>query len=408
MSQEVLSFVRLDVRNRIVRRFPFISLGAAARWLTRRPYDRRYSRTGLLEQYYSKYLYGATCLYELPARPELHLLATNLSEGCICSFTRSGLIMQRRLPGDRIQFERIQAGLASVPLAVAASSAFPAFFPPIRLRAADIGAARRPFHNRLSRTEACSTIWESGPFGSLNAAGPRIAVRPRQTAAKWRSNRSAGPRGSATRRPRGVPNQGMPVFRSHESWRTCPSATIARELSPPDGSLLGVPIKRGWRQRARCCSVPRVPSRARVRRAAFSRSAASRLLRGTSFTEFDAVLVSDAGAKLATHHDSHTGGLVRTAIRRVGHLDGPGLATREGDLWCNSRLPFRPHPSDRGIGAGSPYSPACHPAPGYRDQDRPRRLLAGRDPYLGPAWLLCDATGLPVASRSLWRWPAGW
>jgi hypothetical protein len=38
-------------------------------------------------------------------------------------------------------------------------------------------------------------------------------------------------------------------------------------------------------------------------------------LRPVAVTQFDAVLVSDAGAKLSTHRDSSGGGLVRTAMR---------------------------------------------------------------------------------------------
>jgi hypothetical protein len=112
-----------------------------------------------LERYYEKYLYGDTCLYELPERPELHMLSTNLSEGCICSFTRSGLIMQKRLPGDRVQFERIQAGLATVPMAVTASSAFPGFFPPIKIRSTDIGASEAAFSKQ--------TFTDGGVFDNL-------------------------------------------------------------------------------------------------------------------------------------------------------------------------------------------------------------------------------------------------
>jgi predicted acylesterase/phospholipase RssA len=81
-AQEVIDFARLDVRNRIIRRLPLLVFGQVIRWITRKPFDRRLTRTGLLERYYQKYLYGDTCLYELPARPELHILATNLSEGC--------------------------------------------------------------------------------------------------------------------------------------------------------------------------------------------------------------------------------------------------------------------------------------------------------------------------------------
>src|SRR4051794_30689950 len=63
-AREILDFVGLDVRNRIVRRFPFVGVGFVMRWLARRPYDRRLTRTGLLERYYAKHLYGDTCLYE--------------------------------------------------------------------------------------------------------------------------------------------------------------------------------------------------------------------------------------------------------------------------------------------------------------------------------------------------------
>ena len=47
---EVLDFVRLDVRNRIVRRYPFVVIAHILRWLGRRPIDRKLSRTGLLEK----------------------------------------------------------------------------------------------------------------------------------------------------------------------------------------------------------------------------------------------------------------------------------------------------------------------------------------------------------------------
>src|SRR5262249_4821097 len=62
-ASELLSFVRLDVRNRIVRRFPFM---LPLRWLGRllgRP-TRKLSRTGLLEYHYEKFLYGDKSLFE--------------------------------------------------------------------------------------------------------------------------------------------------------------------------------------------------------------------------------------------------------------------------------------------------------------------------------------------------------
>ena len=139
-AAELIRFVQLDVRNRVVRRFPLAMPLRAMRRLTLRRPIRQLTRTGLLEYHYEKFLYGDTCLFQLPERPRLSILATNLSEGCLCAFTRDGLIMQRRRPGQRFQFDRVHTGLATVPMAVTASSAFPGFFPPLELQAADVGA----------------------------------------------------------------------------------------------------------------------------------------------------------------------------------------------------------------------------------------------------------------------------
>jgi predicted acylesterase/phospholipase RssA len=138
-ASEFLSFVRLDVRNRITRRFPLTLPLRWPRWLLRRS-NRKLSRTGLLEYYYEKYLYGDTSLFELPERPQLHILATNLSEGCLCSFNRNGLLMVRLRSEHAIRIDRIHTGLATVAMAVTASSAFPGFFPPVELTGADVGA----------------------------------------------------------------------------------------------------------------------------------------------------------------------------------------------------------------------------------------------------------------------------
>jgi predicted acylesterase/phospholipase RssA len=134
-ASELLAFVRLDVRNRIVRRFPFAIPLRGPRWLLGRS-NRKLTRTGLLEYHYEKFLYGEKSLFELPERPQLHILATNLSEGCLCSFNRNGLLMVRRQPGGTFHVDRLHAGLATVAMAVTASSAFPGFFPPVELTGA--------------------------------------------------------------------------------------------------------------------------------------------------------------------------------------------------------------------------------------------------------------------------------
>jgi predicted acylesterase/phospholipase RssA len=138
-ASDIISFVRLDVRNRILRRFPLaIPLRWSLRLLGRT--SRKLSRTGLLEYHYEKYLYGQRSLFELPEKPQLHILATNLSEGCLCSFHRNGLLMVRRQQKSRFRIDRIHIGLATVPMAVTASSAFPGFFPPLELTAVEVGA----------------------------------------------------------------------------------------------------------------------------------------------------------------------------------------------------------------------------------------------------------------------------
>jgi predicted acylesterase/phospholipase RssA len=168
-ASELLAFVRLDVRNRIVRRFP---LALPLRWPRRLlgRSNRRLTRTGLLEYHYDRYLYGDVSLFELPEEPALHLLATNLSEGCLCSFNRNGLLMMRRRAGNALGIDRIHIGLATVAMAVAASSAFPGFFPPLELTGADVGANVGEF-GRQAYTDG-------GVFDNLGVRMFRCLERP--------------------------------------------------------------------------------------------------------------------------------------------------------------------------------------------------------------------------------------
>jgi predicted acylesterase/phospholipase RssA len=136
---ELIDFVRLDVRNRLLRRFPLGLPVRAARKLVGLS-NRKLTRVGLLERHYEQYLYGDTSLFQLPETPRLHILATNVSEGRLCSFNRDGLWMIRREPGHAFRIDQIHIGLATVPMAVAASSAFPGFFPPMILSGSDVGA----------------------------------------------------------------------------------------------------------------------------------------------------------------------------------------------------------------------------------------------------------------------------
>jgi predicted acylesterase/phospholipase RssA len=168
-ASEFLSFVRLDVRNRITRRFP---LTLPLRWPRRLLglSNRKLTRTGLLEHHYERYLYGDTSLFELPEKPALHLLTTNLSEGCLCSFSRNGLLMVRRQPGNSFRIDRCHVGLATVAMAVTASSAFPGFFPPLELTGADVGANAGEF-GRQAYTDG-------GVFDNLGVRMFRCLGRP--------------------------------------------------------------------------------------------------------------------------------------------------------------------------------------------------------------------------------------
>jgi predicted acylesterase/phospholipase RssA len=168
-AREFLAFVRLDVRNRITRRFPLTLPLRFPRWLLGRS-NRKLTRTGLLEYYYENYLFGDTSLFQLPQRPQLHILATNLSEGCLCSFSRDGLLMMRRQPGQAIRIDRTQIGLATVAMAVTASSAYPGFFPPVELTSADVGAVGDEF-GRHAYTDG-------GVFDNLGVRMFRCLERP--------------------------------------------------------------------------------------------------------------------------------------------------------------------------------------------------------------------------------------
>lgn len=128
-ASEVLNLVKMDVRGRISRRLP----GCLLRRIVIPPFPfakrLRLSATDLLEKHYS-ILYKSTVLADLQdsarGKPELFLLTTNLTDGSLCSFSANGFLNEKT--GVLIQTQTFP-----VATAVAASSAFPGFFPPIEL-----------------------------------------------------------------------------------------------------------------------------------------------------------------------------------------------------------------------------------------------------------------------------------
>jgi predicted acylesterase/phospholipase RssA len=141
-AAEVVSFVRSDVRGRVVRRWILA-------WLTIVPRvvgSRRWTFTSLLEAQYRR-LYGDARLHDLnapsdPPRPQVFFNCTSLSTGSPCAFGPSGFMWYEE------DVERpIVAPDTKVAFAVTASSAFPPLFPPVPVSHKVLSCDRRQFPN---------------------------------------------------------------------------------------------------------------------------------------------------------------------------------------------------------------------------------------------------------------------
>jgi predicted acylesterase/phospholipase RssA len=143
---EVIRFVQFDLRNHIVRRLPLtFPVRIAARVIGSD--TQELSPNAILERYYREFLYGDHRLFELPERPGLHILTTNVSDGTLAAFNRSGLHILRRDLSTQVEdpFQHIPGTMATIAKAVGASSAFPGFFPPVRVTATDLGVSEGQF-----------------------------------------------------------------------------------------------------------------------------------------------------------------------------------------------------------------------------------------------------------------------
>jgi predicted acylesterase/phospholipase RssA len=125
----LVAFVKQDVRGRVLRRW-LLSLLTGIRWFP----GARWGRTSLLQKHYAK-LFNDKPLRALgqtvqgtSAPPELHLLATSMTTGSLCSFSKDGFWM-----GDGRSDKLTLIDSLPIALGVAASSAFPPLFPPVRI-----------------------------------------------------------------------------------------------------------------------------------------------------------------------------------------------------------------------------------------------------------------------------------
>ena len=145
-ASEIIRFVQFDLRNHIVRRLPLTFPIRLAGKLVGSDTEGL-SPNAMLEEYYREFLYGDRRLFELPDGPNLHILSTNVSDGTLAAFNRRGLHILRRghSDGDADPFQHVPGTTMSIAKAVGASSAFPGFFPPVRLTADDLGVNEGEF-----------------------------------------------------------------------------------------------------------------------------------------------------------------------------------------------------------------------------------------------------------------------
>jgi predicted acylesterase/phospholipase RssA len=143
-AAEIVAFAQFDVRNHIVRRYPMLYLLRLLAKVAFRS-GRNLTPNAILERHYRDMLYGDRCLYELPEKPVLHILTTNVSNGGLSVFNRDGLFIQERGDTETAPFYNVPAPMARLSRVVGASSAFPGFFPPVEMSASDLGVREGQF-----------------------------------------------------------------------------------------------------------------------------------------------------------------------------------------------------------------------------------------------------------------------
>lgn len=139
VASELISFIKLDIRGRIVRRIPiYFPVYWFSVLLRRAPFIddnslgwwTRVSTTDILQRYYSNILFKKKRLCHLEGtdgnkRPKLFLLSTSLDDAEQAAFTSSGFHIGSR------DYDCPSKDLG---IAVAASSAFPGMFPPVTFK----------------------------------------------------------------------------------------------------------------------------------------------------------------------------------------------------------------------------------------------------------------------------------
>jgi predicted acylesterase/phospholipase RssA len=150
-SGELRAFAARDLRGRVVRRW-------ALSLFTVFPRIFGWGRTRWLASEY-EFLYRNCCIADFYTKtdsteskpPKLHVLSASFKTGECCTFTAEGFSIWKAAstPG-KYDFLENRADLLKMSLAVAASSAFPPMFPPVRLTAEMLAESRQDFPIYLS------------------------------------------------------------------------------------------------------------------------------------------------------------------------------------------------------------------------------------------------------------------
>jgi len=140
-SKEILDCVKTDLCNRVLRRW-------CAGWVTAVRLLGFCRPNKILQNEYDRLLYQDISFRDLQGLrdvPDIHILSTSLTTGALCKFTRS----KCEIAGGR----SVLIESPPLSLAVAASSAFPLFFPAVRVDDEILGSLVNQFDKPHSLTD---------------------------------------------------------------------------------------------------------------------------------------------------------------------------------------------------------------------------------------------------------------
>lgn len=154
VEKELVDLAARGMRERVLRRYFVTAFGYFRRYIQQRTIQKEYARIlgiGTI----------ADCYRNNPNRdamPDVHFMCTNFNSGEVCSFTKDRFIIFRKPPNSIVEKDGLQRKFSAekiamavssdtieLSFAVAASSAFPGLFPPMRLDAAKLGSTARDF-----------------------------------------------------------------------------------------------------------------------------------------------------------------------------------------------------------------------------------------------------------------------